>query len=110
MCVCCSRSRNTDFWLADLKKSSEPSSKDGSASDPALHILVANTHLFWDPEFPDVKLIQTMWLLRTIQHAVRRYGTELYKPPDQNGESEKPFPKNPPPPPIPVFLCGDFNS
>ncbi|KAM0671737.1 putative mRNA deadenylase [Ordospora colligata] len=30
-------------------------------------VLVVNTHIFWDPEYPDIKLLQTMLLIEEIQ-------------------------------------------
>jgi len=48
-------------------------------------ICIANTHIYWDPEFKDVKLWQTMMLTQHLQRILQR---------------EK----------IPLILCGDFNS
>ena len=45
----------------------------------------ANTHIFWDPEFPDVKLWQTWVLCQELEKLV--------------------LPRN-----LPLVLCGDFNS
>lgn len=47
---------------------------------------VANTHLFWDPEFTDVKLWQTHMLLRELEKSITI------------------------PLQYPLVLCGDFNS
>jgi len=51
-------------------------------------LIVANTHIYWDPKFKDVKLWQTMTLLKqlhtyAISHRIRK---------------------------IPIILTGDFNS
>lgn len=48
-------------------------------------ICVANTHLFWDPEFADVKLWQTQMLVRELEKLTAKRG-------------------------LPLILCGDFNS
>ena len=48
-------------------------------------ICVANTHIFWDPDYPDVKLWQTYYLLRELERIT--------------GSSQ-----------MPLVLCGDFNS
>eukprot|EP00466_Bigelowiella_natans_P018672 jgi/Bigna1/80503/fgenesh1_pg.71_\ len=50
------------------------------------NICVANTHIYWDPEFRDVKLWQTMVLM---QHLQSRFM-----------QRQK----------LPLILCGDFNS
>ncbi|TKY70167.1 Carbon catabolite repressor protein 4-like 4 [Spatholobus suberectus] len=34
--------------------------------DPSCHIIVANTHLYWDPEWADVKLAQAKYLLSRL--------------------------------------------
>lgn len=52
-------------------------------------LLVVNTHLFWDPQFADVKLWQAAKLLKEIEHTTRGAGND--------GS-------------IPLLLCGDFNS
>jgi CCR4-NOT transcription complex subunit 6 len=49
------------------------------------HICVANTHIFWDPEYPDVKLWQTHFLLQELEGIA---GSRQF----------------------PLVLCGDFNS
>jgi len=49
------------------------------------HICVANTHIFWDPEYPDVKLWQTHVLLQELEGVTG-------------------------PRQLPLILCGDFNS
>ena len=46
---------------------------------------LCNSHLFWDPNFNDVKLVQTFDLLQQIQSVMRQL-------------------------PLPLILCGDFNS
>jgi len=49
-------------------------------------LCLANTHIFWDPEYSDVKLWQTHLLLQELERVVRNR-------------------KN-----IPLIFCGDFNS
>lgn len=57
-------------------------------------ILVSTAHLHWDPEYCDVKLIQTMMLMNELKSIIdqisRVYGID--------GKS------------VPLILCGDFNS
>lgn len=49
-------------------------------------ILVVNTHIYWDPEFSDVKLLQAILLIEEIEKFKNRY------------------------PATPIVLLGDFNS
>ncbi|RKO99749.1 hypothetical protein CXG81DRAFT_14104 [Caulochytrium protostelioides] len=58
-------------------------------------LIVANTHLHWHPAFNDVKLVQTSLLVDEIRHLARRWA----KHPADNDE-----------PPMPILICGDFNS
>lgn len=50
------------------------------------HLVVANAHLHWDPEHPDVKTLQGIMLLREIEGIMSRY------------------------PEAELVVCGDFNS
>lgn len=65
------------------------------------HILVANAHIHWDPEFADVKLIQTVMLMNELDSIVMR------------AQSEKGIGFKtavPGTPGVPVVACGDLNS
>jgi len=53
------------------------------------HVLVSNTHIHWNPEHADVKLMQVQLLLEQIALITGPH-TKWYK--------------------IPMILCGDFNS
>lgn len=53
------------------------------------HVLISNTHIHWNPEHADVKLMQVQLLLEQISHITGPH-TKWYK--------------------IPMILCGDFNS
>ena len=71
-------------------------------NSPPRHILIANAHLHWDPEFCDIKLVQTIILMNAI-HKMRLAATansmeELKEDADHvrkqyggnnNGESKK---------------------
>ncbi|XP_041364150.1 uncharacterized protein LOC121379569 isoform X1 [Gigantopelta aegis] len=59
-------------------------------------ILVATAHIHWDPEFSDVKLIQTMMLMWELRQFIEEFSGQKMRP----GES----------PNMPVLLCGDLNS
>lgn len=62
-------------------------------------ILVSTCHVHWDPEFSDVKLIQTMMLM-----------AELRRISEESQMSLRPRSTKPDPNSIPMLLCGDLNS
>ncbi|KAM9810792.1 CCR4-NOT transcription complex subunit 6-like [Neosynchiropus ocellatus] len=57
-------------------------------------ILVANAHMHWDPEYSDVKLIQTMMFLSELKSIAERAVDSPTSDPSS----------------IPVVLCADLNS
>lgn len=62
-------------------------------------ILVANAHMHWDPEYSDVKLIQTMMFLSELKSiAERASGSVVTGSPTSDPSS------------IPIVLCADLNS
>ncbi|XP_026884804.2 CCR4-NOT transcription complex subunit 6-like isoform X2 [Electrophorus electricus] len=62
-------------------------------------LLVANAHMHWDPEYSDVKLIQTVMFLSELKSIVERAsGPSGSAPPTCD------------PIPIPIVLCADLNS
>lgn len=62
-------------------------------------ILVANAHMHWDPEYSDVKLIQTMMFLSELKSiAERASGSMATGSPTSDPSS------------IPIVLCADLNS
>ncbi|XP_040010557.1 CCR4-NOT transcription complex subunit 6-like [Xiphias gladius] len=62
-------------------------------------ILVANAHLHWDPEYSDVKLIQTMMFLSELKNiAERASGSVATGSPTADPSS------------IPIVMCADLNS
>ncbi len=68
---------------------------------PPQHFLVANAHIHWDPEFADVKLIQTIMLMNELDTIIMRAQGERgigYKSP------------SPGMPGIPIVMCADLNS
>ena len=72
-------------------------------SHPTLpqHILVTNAHIHWDPEFCDVKLIQTIMLMSELESIMLRAQGE-------RGIGVKTT--IPGLPGIPILMCGDLNS
>lgn len=63
-------------------------------------LFVCTAHIHWDPEYSDVKVVQTLLLLsklNTIMNdAIAKYQTGMNSPTDCSK--------------IPLVLCGDFNS
>lgn len=76
--------------------------KDSNAMHmPSQHVLVANAHIHWDPEFADVKLIQTLMLTNELN-------TIIMKAQSERGIGFKtPIPGMPG---VPVIMCCDLNS
>ncbi|XP_012684080.2 CCR4-NOT transcription complex subunit 6-like isoform X1 [Clupea harengus] len=62
-------------------------------------LLVANAHMHWDPEFSDVKLIQTMMFLSELKSIAERASSSM--------ASDSPTSE---PGVIPIVLCADLNS
>lgn len=95
-----------NIGLAALLKVKE-SAWDGLAVDITQNayqtILVCTAHIHWDPEFCDVKLIQTMMLSNELRAILEEASTSL-RP---SGGGQHPKSENHG---IPLLLCGDFNS
>uniref|UniRef100_A0A8C4XFY0 poly(A)-specific ribonuclease n=1 Tax=Erpetoichthys calabaricus TaxID=27687 RepID=A0A8C4XFY0_ERPCA len=62
-------------------------------------ILVANAHMHWDPEYSDVKLVQTMMFLSEVKNIIDKASRSL-KLSSVSGETNA----------IPLVLCADLNS
>lgn len=65
----------------------QPSMSTRSNRDPINQVCIANTHLYSNKDFPDVKLWQSWQLLQELETFVLSRGTNL-----------------------PLMICGDFNS
>lgn len=65
----------------------QPSLASRSNREPINQVCIANTHLYSNKDFPDVKLWQTWQLLQELETFVLSRGTNL-----------------------PLMICGDFNS
>lgn len=61
-------------------------------------ILVANAHMHWDPEYSDVKLVQTMMFLSEVKNIIDKASRSLKS--SVLGECGT----------IPLVLCADLNS
>lgn len=70
-------------------------------------LIVANTHLHWDPAYSDVKLVQTAMLMDELQQAGRAFckrKTDVTLPAHATAPSYADGTL------VPTVLCGDFNS
>lgn len=68
-------------------------------NDVEQFVIVANTHLHWDPQYPDVKIIQSMMMTSEILSMVDNVRSSFSRPDKVLQFSD-----------IRVLLCGDFNS
>ncbi|KAI0823380.1 Endonuclease/exonuclease/phosphatase [Trametes gibbosa] len=88
-------------------------------------LIVANTHLHWDPAFRDVKLVQAALLVDEVEkiaHNFAKYpprlpptsssavGTATTPTAGENNASSRPPPLYSDAYKIPLVICGDFNS
>lgn len=60
-------------------------------------LLVANAHMHWDPEYSDVKLVQTMMFVSELKNILEK-------------ASSRPGSPTADPHSIPLVLCADLNS
>ena len=63
------------------------------------HILVCSAHIHWDPEFCDVKLIQTMMLMEQLREITETCGHNFRPDRHKKGSDN-----------VHLLLCADFNS
>ncbi|XP_033244180.1 CCR4-NOT transcription complex subunit 6-like isoform X3 [Drosophila miranda] len=73
----------------------EPMSEVTQISQP---LLVCTAHIHWDPEFCDVKLIQTMMLSNELKTIIDE-ASHSFRPGHKNDSNS-----------VQLLLCGDFNS
>lgn len=71
-----------------------------------IRLIVANVHIYWNPEFPDVKLIQVALLVHELESIADRFAK---LPPIQRADGTR-MPVYEDGSKIPLVLCGDFNS
>ncbi|XP_076253134.1 CCR4-NOT transcription complex subunit 6-like twin isoform X2 [Rhynchophorus ferrugineus] len=91
-----------NIGLAALLQTTE-NAWDNSPQDAALMkqpVLVCTAHIHWDPEFCDVKLIQTMMLSNELKSILEESAQTL-----RTNNVNISDPSN-----IQLVLCGDFNS
>ncbi|KAK3326224.1 Endonuclease/exonuclease/phosphatase [Apodospora peruviana] len=89
-------------------------------------IIVANTHLAWEPTLADVKLVQTAILMENVARLAERYtrwpplkDKKMIQISSGSDDGNEPKPVVPEPGPsqdyrnntdIPLLVCGDYNS
>jgi CCR4-NOT transcription complex subunit 6 len=65
-------------------------------------ILVVNSHIYWDPLFADVKLVQAGMMMEEVE----RFAAKHLSPPATSPEGPTYANVNL----LPIIICGDFNS
>ncbi|PAA54282.1 hypothetical protein BOX15_Mlig005024g1 [Macrostomum lignano] len=75
--------------------------RDEISGGPPRQMVVSTAHIHWDPEFCDVKLIQTILLLSALWKKIENHMIESQGA-DQKGQVDVTN--------MPVIICGDFNS
>lgn len=86
-------------------------------------IIVVNTHLYWDPLYKDVKLIQAAVMLEELSRLAEKWmkhpavtNKQPFRFADADGDTSSPQPDPSPsieytnPNQIPMIICGDFNA
>lgn len=86
-------------------------------------LIVVNSHIYWDPAFKDVKLIQAAVMMEEVSRLAERYAKwpavtnkQTFRFADADGDNVEPPPEMGPsleyssPAQIPMILCGDWNS
>jgi len=71
-------------------------------------LIVANTHIHWDPEFRDVKLVQTAMLMDEVSKIANDFARLPSRLNLAEGYDKAPTYSNGTK--IPTIVCGDFNS
>lgn len=66
----------TQFRLSDkqamvvILETLTPPCLKGAAAQPPTHLCIANTHIYWDPTYPSIKLMQVFLLTQAIEQIV----------------------------------------
>ncbi|XP_064632605.1 CCR4-NOT transcription complex subunit 6-like isoform X3 [Lineus longissimus] len=90
-----------NIGLAALLETKEGVFENGVPPDNQIRqpILVATAHVHWDPEYSDVKLIQTMMLMSDLKNFIEETTTSL-RPGAPLADCNS----------LPLILCADLNS
>ncbi|XP_014661642.1 PREDICTED: CCR4-NOT transcription complex subunit 6-like isoform X2 [Priapulus caudatus] len=90
-----------NIGLAALLETKEAIFENGLPPDPAQArqlVLICTAHMHWDPEYCDVKLIQTMMLMSELKTIAEE--SQSFRPGSHTADPNT----------IPTLLCGDLNS
>ena len=70
-------------------------------------LLVSTCHIHWDPDYSDVKLIQTMMLMNELKNITEMalVTSPICRSPGTDADQLEPWSRD-----VPLILCGDFNS
>ncbi|XP_071506337.1 CCR4-NOT transcription complex subunit 6-like [Diadema antillarum] len=79
------------------------------AANARQQLLVANVHIHWDPEFSDVKLIQTMMFMNELKKIIEEESVS-FRPGGGGGGGAGASSSQRDSGTIPLVLCGDLNS
>lgn len=85
-------------------QANDSSSTNGLSSTQALPLLVTNAHMHWNPEYSDVKLIQTMMLMHELRR-ITQQASANYRESCQIPEGCSDLANS-----IPLIFCADLNS
>lgn len=91
-----------DGGLTDRPPSNSGTGRNATAGQP---LLVCTAHMHWDPEFCDVKVIQTMMLVHELKRIARQAAAAYDDFCQAHGS-----PNMDPAANVPLVLCGDLNS
>ena len=90
------------------------------SKDSGSRVIVSNTHLLWDPQYRDVKLVQAALMMEEVEKAAANFAKYPPRPPEPqppNGSASGETNASSRPPPIytdgtkiPCIVAGDFNS
>lgn len=73
-------------------------------------LICANTHVYWDNEFRDVKLVQVAMLMDELTKTANHFARLPPKHPSSLGKGFEKAPAYSEGNKIPMIVCGDFNS
>jgi CCR4-NOT transcription complex subunit 6 len=83
------------------------------SKETGTRFLLANAHIFWDPHYADVKLVQTALMVEELEKMADRFARYPPRPPapaDASGAPAKPAPTYSDGYKIPLIVCSDLNS
>ncbi|CAB3984699.1 CCR4-NOT transcription complex subunit 6-like [Paramuricea clavata] len=89
-----------NIGIVALLETNEDYSYGPSIDRTRRQLIVSNVHMAWEPEYSDVKLIQTVLLMQFLQK-FRQEVDNGYMLAGKNGTLPRP---------IPLVMCGDLNS